>query len=323
MTQLSGANKLPTLLVIDDQPLNIQIMVHIFKADHEVLTASRGQEALALCADRLPDLILLDVMMPDMDGREVCRRLKADSRTKDIPIIFVTAHNDPNEEAACLRMGAVDFIPQPVNAAVVRARVLTHLQLRRALHQIWELAFHDALTGLPNRRLLNDRLEQAMATSQRSRSFCALMFMDLDNFKPLNDLHGHDLGDLLLQEAAVRLTQCVREVDTVARFGGDEFVVLLGQLASDPDDARARAITVAEKIRAAFSRPFVLSTTPGNTEEPLQVEHRCTVSLGVNVFLGRACSPSDAIKGADAAMYEAKEAGRNTIRFAHHETSPK
>lgn len=320
MTQQTAANTLPTLLVVDDQPLNIQVLDHIFSTDHHVLTATGGAQALSMCADQLPDLILLDVTMPDMSGHEVCRRLKADTRTRDIPIIFVTVHDDPEEEAECLRMGAVDFIPQPVNAAVVRARVQTHLQLRQAIHQVWELAFHDALTGLPNRRLLNDRLTQAMAASQRTRILGALMFLDLDNFKQVNDLHGHDVGDLLLLEVATRLKQCVREVDTVARFGGDEFVVLLSQLAPDPGDARARATTVAEKIRTAMSRPFLLNSNPGEKDTLLRVEHRCTVSQGVSLFLGRTDPSSTVIKWADAAMYEAKDAGRNTIRFAQGET---
>ncbi|MEO7105722.1 MAG: diguanylate cyclase, partial [Rhodoferax sp.] len=226
MPQQHLESKLPTLLVVDDQPLNNQILVHIFGTDHTVLTATSGAQALAVCADQLPDLILLDVMMPDMDGHEVCRRLKDDPRTRDIPIIFITVQSDPDEEAAGLQLGAVDFIPRPVNAAVVRARVQTHLKLHKALHTVWELAFHDALTGLPNRRLLNDRLGQAMANSQRSAHYGAVMFLDLDNFKPLNDVHGHEVGDVLLAEVASRFRRCLREVDTVARFGGDEFVVL-------------------------------------------------------------------------------------------------
>ena len=191
---------LPTLLVVDDQPLNIQVLSHIFSPDHVVRTAASGAEALAACAQQLPDLILLDVMMPGMDGHEVCRRLKSNPETRDIPIIFVTVQNDPQEEATGLSLGAVDFITLPVNAAVVRARVQTHLRLRQALQQVWELAFHDTLTGLPNRRLLNDRLGQSMAISQRSMCFGALIFLDLDNFKPLNDVHGHDVGAIGQQQ---------------------------------------------------------------------------------------------------------------------------
>lgn len=313
--QPQAQTQLPNLLVVDDQPLNVQILVHIFSPDHVVRTATSGEQALAACAEQLPDLILLDVMMPGMDGHEVCRRLKADPRTRDIPVIFVTVQNDPQEEATGLLMGAVDFIPQPVNAAVVRARVQTHLRLRQALHQVWELAFHDALTGLPNRRLLNDRLSQAMAVSQRSMCFGALIFLDLDNFKPLNDVHGHEIGDLLLVDAAQRLTACVREVDTVARFGGDEFVVLLTALVADRAEATERARLVAEKIRNTLAEPYQLSVPQGQGSEPLLVEHRCTASLGVTLFLGNAATTADVLKWADVAMYDAKEAGRDMICF--------
>jgi diguanylate cyclase (GGDEF)-like protein len=306
---------LPILLVVDDQPLNIQILAHIFSPDHVVLTASSGEQALAVCAEQLPDLILLDVVMPDMDGHAVCRRLKADPRTSDIPVIFVTVQSDPQDEAAGLLSGAVDFILKPVNAGVVRARVQTHLRLRHALHQVWELAFHDALTGLPNRRLLNDRLGQAMAVSQRSKCFGAVVFLDLDNFKPLNDSHGHEVGDLLLADAALRLKACVREVDTVARFGGDEFVVLLASLAADRSEATERARLVAEKIRSALFEPYHLTVAQSPGAEAQVVEHRCSASLGVALFLGSAVSTPDLLKWADSAMYDAKEAGRDMICF--------
>jgi diguanylate cyclase (GGDEF)-like protein len=304
-----------TLLVVDDQPLNIQVLVHILGTDYEVLTASSGAQALEICAQRLPDLILLDVMMDHMDGHEVCRRLKAELRTKDVPVIFVTAQNEPGQEVEGLRLGAVDFISQPINAVVVRARVRTHLQLRQAQRQLWDLAFHDPLTGLPNRRLLNDRISQAMIASQRSLQYGAVMFLDLDNFKPLNDQHGHDVGDLLLVEATGRLKGCVREMDTVARFGGDEFVVVLHELASAPADSRKRATAVAEKIRTALGEPYHLTYWSPDGVTPVQVEHRCTTSIGVALFLGRTTTTADLITWADSAMYAAKDAGRNTIRF--------
>lgn len=314
MKQVATEKKLPILLVVDDQPLNIQILVHIFSPDHTVLTATSGLQTLAICADQLPDLILLDVMMPEMDGLEVCQRLKADPRTKDIPIIFVTVQNDPDEEATGLRLGAVDFIPRPVNATIVRARVRTHLQLRQAMHQVWEMAFHDALTGLPNRRLLGDRLGQAMQASQRNGCYGALMFLDLDNFKPLNDMQGHEVGDLLLAEVSKRLTHCVRGVDTVARFGGDEFVVLLSMLATGREESMERASTVAEKIRNALAQPYHLSLVQTGSH-PTLMEHSCTTSIGVTLFLGHDTSTADLIKWADAAMYTAKEAGRNRVHF--------
>lgn len=305
---------LPILLVVDDQPLNIQILAHIFSPDHVVLTASSGEQALAVCAEQLPDLILLDVVMPDMDGHAVCRRLKADPRTSDIPIIFVTVQSDPQDEAAGLLSGAVDFILKPVNAGVVRARVQTHLRLRHALHQVWELAFHDALTGLPNRRLLNDRLSQTMAVSKRSACYGALMFLDLDNFKPLNDKYGHVVGDMLLLEVANRLKNCVRETDTVARFGGDEFVVLIGELTAERTDAQAQAKHIAEKIRSSLAQPYSL-TFARESDTETTVEHHCTASIGVALFIHHEASQDDILKWADKAMYQAKEAGRNQIKF--------
>ena len=181
--------------------------------------------------------------------------------------------------------------------------------------QVRQLAFHDTLTQLPNRRLFNDRLSQAMAASKRSACYGALMFLDLDNFKPLNDLHGHVVGDLLLIEAADRLKSCVREIDTVARFGGDEFVVLLGDLNADKAESTSQAETVAEKIRVTLSAPYLL-TIKHEGKGDTTVEHRCTVSIGVALFINHEASQEDILKWADAAMYQAKEAGRNLIRFS-------
>lgn len=305
----------PILLVVDDQPLNAQLLSFIFSNDYEVLTAHSGAEALAICAQRPPDVVLLDIAMPDMDGYEVCRRLKAGEHTRDTHVIFVTAEVDPEEEAAGLTLGAVDFIHKPVNAAVVRARVQTHIQLRQALRQVKELAFHDTLTGLPNRRLLHDRLAQAMVVSQRTLLYGALMLLDLDNFKPLNDTHGHEAGDLLLVEVSKRLLGCVREVDTVARFGGDEFIIVLSALADNEIAATHRASLVAEKIRAAVCEPYPLKVTSEVDDSVEDVLHRCSVSIGITMFLGHESTIARAMKRADVAMYASKEAGRNAVRF--------
>ncbi|HRI91287.1 MAG: hypothetical protein CRU72_06505 [Candidatus Accumulibacter phosphatis] len=180
--------------------------------------------------------------------------------------------------------------------------------------EILNLALYDSLTRLPNRRLLNDRLGQTMAASQRSGRYSALMFIDLDNFKSLNDTRGHDVGDLLLIEAADRLKHCVREIDTVARFGGDEFVVMLSELSVENSESTAQAGVIAEKIRAALDRPFVLQGRQKGTAENT-VEHQCTASIGVALFSKRDASRDDILKWADKAMYQAKEAGRNLIRF--------
>ena len=180
---------------------------------------------------------------------------------------------------------------------------------------ITDLAFNDQLTHLPNRRLFLDRLAQAMVASQRSAHFGALMFIDLDNFKPLNDEHGHALGDELLVAAANRLKSCVREADTVARFGGDEFVVMLGELSADRTQSMSQAEFVAEKIRDSLSEPYLLT---GHSEEGNRstIEHCCTASIGVTLFIDHKASAEELLKSADVAMYQAKESGRNSVQFA-------
>lgn len=180
--------------------------------------------------------------------------------------------------------------------------------------QVQQLAFNDELTKLPNRRLLIDRLSQALTASKRSASYGALMFIDLDNFKPLNDRHGHDAGDLLLIEVARRLKNCVREIDTVARFGGDEFVVLLVELATEPAQARAQAQLVAEKIRLSLAEPYVL-TYSQNASPAITIQHNCTASIGIALFIHFEGAQNEFMRRADSAMYQAKAAGRNAVRF--------
>ena len=183
---------------------------------------------------------------------------------------------------------------------------------KRLEEQVHQLAFHDPLTHLANRRLMLDHLEQAMSASKRSQRHGALLFLDLDNFKPLNDTQGHGVGDLLLIEVAERLKACVREADTVARFGGDEFVVLLSELSTQPGEADEQAVAIAEKVRTRLAEPYVLQSAPSAPA----IRHECTASIGVAVFRGRDESQNAVIDRADAAMYRAKEEGRNRIQCA-------
>ncbi len=187
-------------------------------------------------------------------------------------------------------------------------------ELKQLQEEVRQLAFHDTLTKLPNRRTLNDRLNQCMASSKRSGRYGALMVLDLDNFKPLNDTHGHAAGDLLLEAVAARMMACVREVDTVARIGGDEFVVLLSELDPDRAESISQARFIAEKIRLALAAPYSLSLTRDG-QEASAVEHRCTASIGVVIFINHEANQEDILKWADDAMYQAKAAGRNLIRF--------
>jgi len=185
---------------------------------------------------------------------------------------------------------------------------------KRLEDEVRRLAFHDPLTRLANRRLLSDRISQTMAASKRRGCYCALMFLDLDNFKLLNDTHGHVVGDLLLIEAADRLKSCVRKSDTLARFGGDEFVVMLGDLDADKVESTARAASVAEKIRIALSEPYRLTIKCEGKADSV-IEHHCSASIGVALFINHDASQDDILKWADTAMYQAKEAGGNSIRF--------
>jgi diguanylate cyclase (GGDEF)-like protein len=179
----------------------------------------------------------------------------------------------------------------------------------RAQETVRQLAYFDPLTRLPNRRLLHDRLEQAITLARRTRQYGAVLMLDLDNFKPLNDTHGHAAGDLLLQEVAARLTRCLRAVDTASRVGGDEFVVVLSGLTELEADSRAQALAVAEKVRLLLAEPYLLAAKPGAAH----IEHQCTASIGVAVFCDGAAV--EVLQHADQAMYAAKEAGRNAVRL--------
>jgi diguanylate cyclase (GGDEF)-like protein/PAS domain S-box-containing protein len=180
--------------------------------------------------------------------------------------------------------------------------------------EIHSLAFYDELTKLPNRRLLNDRLIKAMAASKRNGRYGALIFLDIDNFKSLNDTHGHDVGDMLLMDVARRIAACLREIDTVARFGGDEFVVVLGELNSDKDESIKQASIVAEKIRISLAKPYGIKILREGIAETIIV-HSCTSSIGVMMFLNHEMDLKDMYTCADIAMYKAKDAGRNKIQF--------
>ena len=207
-----------------------------------------------------------------------------------------------------------------VARVVIVSRDIT--ERNRLLERLHQMAFHDPLTQLPNRRLFSDRLSRALAASTRSDCYGALMFLDLDGFKPLNDAHGHDVGDVLLIQVAERLKACVREIDTVARFGGDEFVVMLGQLDMDEAKSISLAGSIAEKLRLALARRHILNIAdPGGDDRV--VNYRCTASVGVTLFGHQEVSQGAILKRADTAMYQAKNAGGNQVRFCPADGSPR
>ncbi|MDD3518491.1 MAG: diguanylate cyclase [Chromatiales bacterium] len=293
----------PRLLVVDDQPINIQTLYQIFHADHEVFMATDGQQALDFCRHGMPpDLILLDVVMPGMDGLEVCRSLKADPATADIPVIFVTAQSDPADETRALEAGGVDFITKPVNPAVVRARVKTHLTLKAQSDLLRSLAFVDGLTGVANRRRFDEALETEWRGCRRGHLPLALLMVDIDHFKRYNDRYGHQAGDECLRIVARTLKQGFgRARDLVARYGGEEFACLM------PGSDLAGARTKAEELRQAIERCAI-----PHAASP--VADVVTLSVGVAALTPNGeNTPSDLVAAADAALYSAKSEGRNRV----------
>ncbi len=307
------------ILAIDDTPASLRLLTELLKGEgYEVRSAISGELALRAAKNDPPELVLLDICMPEMDGFEVCRRLKAQSETRDVPVIFVSALSDTAEKVQGFNLGAVDFVTKPYQRDELLARVRTHLELNRLRGRLEELvvartlayrqaeerltflAHYDPLTKLPNRLLLRDRYDQAVAVALRKQSKVAILFLDLDNFKQINDTLGHHEGDNLLVEIADRLRACVRETDTISRQGGDEFVVML-------TDVQSQAVLdrVVQKISSAF-------------EDPLDVG---AGMIGMSFSIGISLYPDDAgnfdmlLRNADAAMYQAKESGRNTFRY--------
>jgi diguanylate cyclase (GGDEF)-like protein len=298
----AGMPARPRLLVVDDQPGNIQILYQLFHDDHEVFMATSGQQALEFCKQTTPDLILMDIMMPKMDGLEVCRRLKADSVTQEIPVIFVTAQNNPAEEIRGLEVGAVDFITRPLNPAVVRARVRTHLIMKHQADLLRSMAFIDGLTGVPNRRHFDGSFQNELRRCGRHHSPIALIMADIDFFKQYNDTYGHVAGDGCLQQVASTLRRTLsRPYDLVVRYGGEEFACML------PETELAGALEIAEEMRCAVQDLSIVHSTSS-------IAPVVTISLGVAVV--RDSSSAEAgrlLTAADEQLYEAKKSGRNRV----------
>jgi diguanylate cyclase (GGDEF)-like protein len=255
-----------------------------------------------VCVDKQPDLVLLDVVMPDMDGYQVLARLRADPATRDTPVIFVTAQDDVAAEARGLDAGAVDFIAKPIHPSVVRARVRTHLQLKAQADVLRQAAFIDGLTGVYNRRCFDARLADELRRSARNGAPLALVMADVDHFKRYNDRYGHQAGDDCLRRIAATLRATLRRpADLVARWGGEEFACLLG------DTDAAGALDVAQHLEQAVRALRIAHADA----PPAQV---VTISAGVAAWTPG--SPADAVAlfaAADARLYAAKQAGRGRV----------
>jgi len=435
---------MPKVLIVDDNPNNrLAVRIVLKGVDVELHEAGNGFDALTMSMEEDYALILLDVQMPEMDGFEVCEQLRADERTAEVPVIFLTAaYKELGDKVRGYVAGATDYLSKPIEDHILKAKVLVFLKLfnqqqrlqesneilrvaatvfesqesmlvtdadynilrvnhafsritgyqpdevigrnagllrsnrhnshfytemwreltlsgywqgedwsvrkngeeypcwltisavvnsddkvtnyvgafsditshKRAEEKIHNLAFYDHLTGLPNRRLLLDRIGLAKKSGHHNQHFGALMFLDMDNFKVLNDTRGHEIGDRLLVEVSKRLQCGVREKDTVARLGGDEFVVVLDELDTNESRAVTQAEAVAEKLRTSLAEPFRLANSIVANRQNF-IEYRCTSSIGITLFRHNEDSVEDMLKRADAAMYQAKAAGRNVIRF--------
>lgn len=292
----------PRILVVDDQTNHIQEMFLALDGDYQVLMATSGAQALSVCKEATPDLVLLDVGMQGMDGFEVCRQLRADQATRNIPVILVTAQTNPAQETHGLSVGAMDVIAKPINPTMVRARVKTQLTLCFQSELLRKLVFLDGLSGVYNRRYFDQQLPIEWARSSRNNSHLSLLMVDVDFFKRYNDRYGHQAGDDCLRRIASTIKVCLkRPADLVARYGGEEFACLL------PDTAHTDAVELAKELEARVRSLRI-------KHEHSAVDAFSTVSVGVATRSSASAGNIAAWVGvADAQLMLAKESGRGRV----------
>lgn len=292
----------PHLLLVDDLPANLHTLAAALRDDHVLSVATSGQRALELAEADRPDLMLLDVMMPVMDGLEVLTRLRDQPWGAELPVVLITADDRTELQVRGLDQGADDFIAKPIVVPVLRARVRNVLERYRLRRELVRLATTDALTGACNRRRFFELLEHEHQLVVRYHQPCGLLMVDLDRFKAVNDRHGHAVGDAVLVGFATTVTDLLREVDTLARLGGEEFAVLL------PRTGPQGTQRLAERLRSTVAGAPV----PGVTRPPVQL----TVSIGVTELLAEDLDVDVALRRADVALYAAKHDGRNRVARA-------
>lgn len=293
----------PRVLIVDDERSNINILGNLLVPEFDVLVATDGPTALARAAGEMrPDLILLDVIMPGMDGHEVCRRLKDDPETHDIPVIFISAMSEEDDEATGLKIGAVDYVTKPFAPAILKMRIRTHVELKRLRDHWQRLSTVDGLTQVANRRAFDDALAGAWRCGIRQQQPLALILADVDHFKAYNDHHGHAAGDQCLKTVASLMSnQVKRACDLVARYGGEEFVCLMPGV--EIDGARLIAQRMCDAVRGHRM-----------AHEHPDVDGLVSVSLGVAAIVpDTGFSPEHLLAQADQRLYEAKRAGRNRV----------
>jgi len=303
----------PNVLIADDDAVSREYVAGLLR-EHgmRVETVDEGQKAVAKARDQDLDLVLLDIIMPGLDGLDCCRLIKSVRQDSFLPVILLTARNDTESRVSGLRIGADDYVCKPFDERELLARVSNMLRIKRMHDQISEarsrlaqLAIRDELTGVFNYRYLHERMNEEFKRAERYREPLACIMVDIDHFKRVNDRFGHDAGDSVLREVAHRLRKAVREIDVVTRYGGEEFLLVL------PSTNFAGALAVADRVwRSIGSEPFAMS----------KHQERVTGSLGVAVFPSRDIKSKDELlKAADRALYQAKQEGRDRICVYQHQ----
>jgi diguanylate cyclase (GGDEF)-like protein len=286
------------VLAVDDDPLSLEMIKAVLEPIAEVVTAGSGEEALDAITDDGFAAILLDVGLPGADGFETARLIKERPVGRRTPIIFLTGRLGEDEVRRGYALGAVDYLLKPFEPEILQAKVAVFVdlaELRREAVILSHRSLHDALTGLPNRTLYLDRLEHALARIARDPALVGVLFLDLDGFKSCNDNLGHQVGDRLLVEVGARLQASIRATDTAARFGGDEFLLLLENL-NDEDEAEQ----LADRVRAALAAPYDLEGD----------EVQLSAAIGIATTTDPAASPEDLIRAADEEMLREKAGAR-------------
>jgi len=293
------------ILIVEDSRLNQEVLRRILGDDHTLSIAENGVEALEKAKTEYPDIILLDIVLPGMNGFDVLIELKKNDSTHSIPVIIISAMTKPDDEVKGLTLGAVDYITKPFNEIVVKTRIETQLKILKQMQIIEKFGFVDALTSIPNRRQFDRDLIREWNRAMREQTPLSILMIDVDHFKIYNDTHGHQQGDVALQTVASAIeTSLKRSTDIAARWGGEEFVVLL------PHTPLEGALSVAETIRANVESAIITGvdgTSP----------HNVTISIGVaNMLPSTDNSIPKLIKLADEALYIAKDKGRNRVQSA-------